>query len=210
MPALIVLGAGGHGRVVADAAVTAGFEVLGFADDARAGQRLAGLSVWAGDVQSVAERARAASASVVVAIGDNTARERVQSALRDAVVPLATIIHPSAVVAKSARIGEGSVVLAHALVGVDAVVGAGVIVNNGASIDHDGNIGDFVHLSPGVHLGGQVTVGRRAHLAVGVSVRNGVRIGDGSLVGVGAAVVADLPHAIVAVGVPAKVVRSNP
>lgn len=207
---LIVVGAGGHGRVVADAAQAAGFDVLAFADDSRRGQRVAGCEVMPGDAAEVARRAQATGAVTVVAIGDNLVRERVQQALVLSGAALGIVVHPRAVVSESARIAPGSVVLAQALIGVDAVLGEGVIVNHGASLDHDGSLADFVHLSPGVHLGGQVVVGRSAHLAVGVSVRNGITIGARSVVGVGAAVVSDLPDDVVAYGVPARVVRQGP
>jgi carbonic anhydrase/acetyltransferase-like protein (isoleucine patch superfamily) len=85
-----------------------------------------------------------------------------------------------------------------------------VILNHGVTVDHDCRVGDFAHLSPGVHTGGEVTVGTGSHLAVGVSVRNRVAIGSWSVVGVGAAVVADVPANVVALGVPARVVRSSP
>jgi acetyltransferase EpsM len=202
---LIVVGAGGHGRVVADTAQAAGYEVLSFADDQQVGQRALGLPIIA--VEGVTSAAREANAEVVVAVGDNQVRQRLQARLLAEGLSVAVIVHPSAVVSSRASVGPGSVVLAQSLVGVGVTLGAGVILNHGVSVDHDSTVGDFAHLSPGVHMGGQVNVGSGVHLAVGVSVRNRTSIGDWSVVGVGAAVVRDIPSRVVAFGVPAEVVR---
>lgn len=206
---VIIVGAGGHGRVVAEACRAAGHEVIAFADQALAGRELAGTPVLGGEVLEVAKAAQGERASVIVAIGANAARQRTQLALRAAGVRLATVVHPSAVLLTGSRVGAGAVVLARAVIGVDATVGEGAIVNAGAILEHEGSLGAFAHLSPGVSTGGEVHVGEGAHLGVGVSVRNRVRIGAWSVVGVGAAVVADLPEQVVAFGVPARVVRGT-
>ncbi|RYZ08836.1 MAG: acetyltransferase [Myxococcales bacterium] len=203
---LFVLGAGGHGRVVADAAIEAGWSVRGFLDARPTRAELLGLPVHPLASEDVAEFIRARDASVVVAVGDNRKRQELQRALADGGVPIATVVHPSSVVARSARLGAGAMVLASSVVGVDASIGAGCIINTGVRVDHDGVIGEYAHLSPGVSLGGEVTVGEGTHLGVGVSVRNRVSIGSWSMVGVGAAVVKDLPASVKALGVPARVV----
>lgn len=204
---LVVVGAGGHGRVVAAAATAAGWKLLAFADQTLAGGQLAGVSVLSGDVDNIARVAAREGAAVIVAIGSNAARRRLQLSLESAGVELAVVVHPTAVVLDGAQVGNGSVVLARAMVGVDCRVGRGAIVNSGVVFEHDGHLGDFSHLSPGVVTGGEVRVGEGAHLGVGVSVRNRARIGEWSIVGVGAAVVTDLPERIIAYGVPARVMR---
>jgi sugar O-acyltransferase (sialic acid O-acetyltransferase NeuD family) len=203
---LIIVGAGGHGRVVADAALEAGRRVLAFVDAQPRSQELLGIPVHHVQALEIPAFASQLGAEVVVAIGDNWARKAMQEALVAAAVPLASVLHPSSVVAKSALLGSGVMILAGAVVGVAARIGDGSIINTGARIDHDGAIGAFSHLSPGATLGGEVTVGEGTHLAVGVSVRNRVSIGCWSLVGVGAAVVKDLPERVMAFGVPARVV----
>jgi sugar O-acyltransferase (sialic acid O-acetyltransferase NeuD family) len=201
---LLVLGAGGHGRVVADAAVSAGRRVLAFADEAPRAESYGGIPVRKAPASAVPRLAAELGAEVVVAVGSNWARQRLQLELGRANVPLATIVHPSSVVAASARLAAGVVVLAGVVVGVDVQLLEGCIVNTGARVDHDGIIGAFSHLSPGATLGGEVSVGEGTHLAVGVSVRNRVRIGSWCMVGVGAAVVKDLPDGVLALGVPAR------
>jgi sugar O-acyltransferase (sialic acid O-acetyltransferase NeuD family) len=208
---LLLFGASGHGRVVADAARAAGWEIAGWADDdaSRRGQELDGAPVVATGVAEAAAWARERGAHVVVSIGDNRARARLFEALLAAGADLATVVHPAAVVSPSATLGSGTVVFAGAVINPGTTIGRNVIVNTSVSVDHDNWIGDHAHLSPGVHLGGTVSVGEGAHLGVGVSVRNNLSIGAWTLVGVGAAVVADLPANVVAYGVPARVVRES-
>ena len=207
---LLVVGAGGHGRVVADAALAAGLSLAGFADSGRAGQRLLGAQVGPSEPDEIVAICARDGWQVVVALGDNAARARVQLALVERGVPLATVVHPAAQLLGRARVGAGCMILAGAVIGVDAELGQGVIINTTASIDHDNQIGAFAHLSPGVHTGGEVVVGEGAHLAIGVSVRNRVSVGEWSVVGVGAAVVRDIPARVVALGVPARVQRAVP
>jgi sugar O-acyltransferase (sialic acid O-acetyltransferase NeuD family) len=206
---LLLYGASGHGRVVADAARAAGWELAGWCDDdpARRGKTLEGVPVVASGIAEAARWAQANGCAVVVSIGDNAVRRRLFEALAVVGCELATVVHPQAVIAPSATLGSGTVAFAGVVVNPDARIGRNVILNTGTTVDHDGQIGDHAHLSPGVHLGGTVTVGEGAHLGVGVSVRNNVAIGAWTTVGVGAAVVGDLPAGVVAYGVPARVVR---
>jgi sugar O-acyltransferase (sialic acid O-acetyltransferase NeuD family) len=204
-PPLIIYGSGGHGKVVADAARSAGWDVRGFADDnpGKAGASVVGLPVLAIGLAAAASRCQEHGAAAVVALGDNRVRRRVLCALVDAGVKPATIIHKSAVIAPSATLAHGTVVLAGTVVNPDSRIGENVIINTGVTVDHDNDIRDHVHLAPGVHTGGTVTIG----VGVGASVRNNVVIGEWSVVGVGAAVVADLPAHVVAFGNPARVQR---
>jgi UDP-N-acetylbacillosamine N-acetyltransferase len=206
---LLVLGCGGHGKVVADAALVGGTRVLGFADDAERwrGGSLLGLPVLAIGRAETLALCRKEGAEIVLAIGDNRTRQRVFRELLAEGLSLATVIHPTAIIAPSATVGIGTVVFAGTIVNADARIGQNVILNTGVRVDHDNVIGDHAHLSPGVTLGGTVTVGEGTHLAVGVSVRNNVAVGAWSVVGVGAAVVGAIPDEVVAFGTPAKVVR---
>jgi sugar O-acyltransferase (sialic acid O-acetyltransferase NeuD family) len=203
---LIVYGASSHGRVVADAARAARWDVLGWADDdpLRRDEQIAGAKVVAIGVDEAQRFARAREAQLAVAVGRNLERRRLCEALGAAGARLATVVHPSATRSATATFGAGTVVLAGAVVGCDAVIGRGVILNTGATVDHDCRIGDWCHLSPGVHLGGGVAIGEGTHLGIGVAVRNDLEIGSWSLVGVGAAVVGAIGDRVVALGVPAR------
>jgi sugar O-acyltransferase (sialic acid O-acetyltransferase NeuD family) len=206
---LVIFGCGGHGKVVADAALAAGYDVLGFADDDPASRddTILGLPVLAIGIEETRELCNARSADLVLAIGDNRRRAHVFDRALSFGLRMATIIHPSAVVAPTASIGAGTVVFARAVVNPDCRVGDDVIINTAASLDHDNVIGTHAHVSPGAVLGGTVVVGEGTHVGIGVSVRNNVTIGAWSVVGAGAAVVGDIPDDVVAYGVPARTIR---
>lgn len=202
---LIVVGAGGHAKVVVATARAAGFRVAAVVDDApgRWGSAVLGVPV-AGPSDPVLHDP---AAQVVLAIGGNAARRQRAAGARCRFVSL---VHPSAVVDPSVALGAGSVVFAGAVIQPDAVLGAHAIVNTGASIDHDCVLGEAVHVAPGTRLAGNVTLGDEVFLGIGAVVIPGVAIGAGTTVGAGAAVVHDLPGGVIAVGVPARVVRRGP
>jgi sugar O-acyltransferase (sialic acid O-acetyltransferase NeuD family) len=191
---VVVYGAGGHGKVVTDALRASGVEVGGFVDD--------------GDPSALGDRAwllaRLEVHEVVVAIGDNRARERVQGELVGAGARIATCAHPRAVVASSARVEAGAQVLALAVVNPDAHLGAGAIINTAAVIEHDCVVGPFAHISPNATLGGAARVGARSHVGLGAIVLPGVTVGDDVVVGAGAVVTRDVPSGQTVVGVPAR------
>jgi sugar O-acyltransferase (sialic acid O-acetyltransferase NeuD family) len=210
----VVVGAGGHGRVVAEIAVlTTRWEVIGFVDDDPAirGTRVLDRPV----LGSVAELTRLRTERAfdvlvgVGGVGDNGPRQRLFDRLRADGFPIATVVHPSAVVSPSATIGVGSVVAAAAVIGVGARIGDDVICNTGCLVDHDCVIGDHTHLAPGVTLSGTVTVGVGAHIGTNATVIQGVRIGRGALVGAGAVVTSDVADDDHVVGVPAHSITSR-
>jgi len=209
MSGLLILGAGGHGRVVADAArLTGRWTTVAFLDDRHADLgAVDGLPVLGSFAASKGLVGRYRQA--VAAVGDNRLRLQVLKVLRKEGFELPSIIHPGAIVGSDVILGEGTVVLAQSVINVGARLAEGCIVNTGATVDHECVIGRGVHLSPGVHLGGNVIVGDRTWLGVGAVVRNGVTIGKDVMVGVGAAVIDDLPDGVTAVGVPARVVGTS-
>jgi sugar O-acyltransferase (sialic acid O-acetyltransferase NeuD family) len=198
---LVIIGAGGHGQVVADAALAAGFELLGFLDDDSAllGRQLLGVSVL-GPI----EAAKNMDASCVVAIGDNQRRKQVVDLLRLPAQRYAAVIHPRATVSVYAKVLPGAMILAGAVVGPQAVVGSHSIINHASSVDHHDIVGDYVHVAPGCHTGGNVHIGDGAFLGIGVSVVPGATIGKWATVGAGSVVLHDVPEATVVAGVPAR------
>jgi sugar O-acyltransferase (sialic acid O-acetyltransferase NeuD family) len=197
---LLILGAGGHGRVVADAALcAAGWQRVTASDRDPArcqGELIAGVRLLPLDVALVD------AAAVHVAIGDAASRQREAAALTAGV--LATVIHPRASVSNQARVSAGCFIAAQAVVAAGASVGVGVIVNHGAVVDHDVTVGDFSHIAPLVALGGAVRVGRRVLIGSSAAVLPGLTIADDVVVGAGAVVCQDLPEAGVYAGVPAR------
>jgi UDP-perosamine 4-acetyltransferase len=208
----LILGGGGHARVLIDA-LRAARPDLRLAildrDPGRIGAELLGVPVIGGDDQLDVARG-AGFCSFVVGlggVGDNRPRQRLfEAALAKELAPLA-VVHPRAVVSPAATIGAGSVVFAGAVVNAGASVGCNAIVNTGAIVEHDCRIGDHAHLATGSRLSGTVEVGDLAHVGAGATVRQGLRIGAAALVGAGAVVVADVADGITVVGVPARPMR---
>jgi sugar O-acyltransferase (sialic acid O-acetyltransferase NeuD family) len=204
MHKLLIIGAGGHARVVADAArLTGRFDEIAFLGETATESGLVdGLALHTGALDP--SRFGTRDWAVNVAIGDNRKRCALIADAERLGYNLATIIHPFSYVSASARIGAGSAVLAGAVVQAGAELDMGVIVNNRASVDHDCSIGTCAHVAPGAVLAGNVHVGARSFIGAGVAVRHQVRIGDDIVVGAGAAVVQDLVAPGTYVGVPAR------
>ncbi|CAM3876552.1 acetyltransferase [Castellaniella denitrificans] len=200
---LTILGASGHGKVVAETALASDWAEVEFYDRAWPDKQRVGRWVIAGD-DAALWAGLVYKDGVVVAIGDNRTRLVLLERLRQAGAQLVSIVHPMACISGSAELGEGTVVMAGAIVNADAVVGEGGILNTGCSVDHDCILGEAVHISPGARLAGDVHVGDQAWIGIGASVRQGVRIGSGVIVGAGAVVVSDVADGLTVVGVPAK------
>lgn len=208
MRRLLIVGGGGHGKVVADTAREMGVEAIAFADDKYPALRtVEGLPVigTTADVRKLSD----SITDVVVAIGNNRLRVKYLKEFRQLGLSLATLVHPRAFVSRTAQVGSGTVIFAQAAVNAAAVLGLGVIINTAASVDHDCVLGDGVHLSPGAHLGGSVTVGENTWVGVGAAVINDITIGSDSLIGAGAAIVRDVADKVTVVGIPGRVIKHH-
>ncbi len=200
---LLVIGAGGHARVVIDVARAAGFNPIAALDPASVGSICNGVDVIGGD--SLADSMFANGVRhAVVAIGDNALRSKFGKRLRDIGFELPPIAHPSAILSPSARIGDGTVIMPLAVVNAAATIGTMVIVNTGAVIEHDCVIGDGAHIAPGCRLGGTVLVGRETLIGIGSVVRPGAHVGDHATIGAGSTVIENIDGHRVATGCPAK------
>lgn len=206
----MIWGISGHARVVADIVrLQNEYEVSGFLDDInplRSGDVFCGASVLGGR-ERLGSLKREGVGHVVFGFGDCQGRLRLSKLVRDNGLELATLIHPSAVLATDVSVGAGTVVAAGAVINPGVKIGENVIVNTSSSVDHDSVVKDGAHISPGVHLAGSVSVGRGAWIGIGAVVVGRTKIGAGSIIGAGAVVVRDVPDGVVAYGVPARVVR---
>ncbi len=205
-PALVVYGAGGHGKVVADILLSAGQEVAGFLDDVKpAGTFVIGLPV----LGTSAWLDSRPGTRVALGVGDNALRARHAEICVAKGAELVTAIHPSAVVARTSAVEIGCVLMAYSVVNPDARVGRGAIVNTCAIVEHDCSVGEFAHLSPNAVMGGNCHIGAFAQLGIGAAMLPGTRIGEYSIVGGAGLVVDNVPAHTIAIGVPARPRRSS-
>lgn len=209
---IVIVGAGGHGAVVADALLAAGEQVLGFTDtdSARYDRTLCGLRVLGDDrVLDAHTPATLTLANGVGGVGSVAARVTMQQRLQARGWRFVTVCHPSALVSPFARIGDGAQLLAASVVQVGAEVGEGCIVNTAAVVEHDVTLGAWVHVAPRALVCGDVTIGARSHIGAGAVLRQGIRLGEESVVGAGAVVVGDFIGGGLLVGVPARLVEHD-
>ena len=205
MTRLVIIGAGGHGKVIADTAnATNQWSEIVFLDD-RYVSGLSKVAQW-----SIIGKSHDYSLllnvndQVLVGIGDNLTREKLVKQLLEYNCNIPYLIHPTAYVSPTASIGIGTVIFAQAAVNVDVSIGKACIINTAASIDHDCILNDFCHISPGSHLAGGTKIGTRSWMGVGSVTKQLVEIGHDCIVGAGAAVVQNVYNESTVMGVPAR------
>lgn len=201
---LAILGASGHGKVLADIAELTGWEKIDFFDDAWPERKNNGVWQVIGDTQKLLNSLKAYD-GVIVAIGNNKIRQQKLQQLDSAGAKIIILIHPSATVSRYTKIGPGSVIVAGAVINPDCIIGSGVIINTCSSVGHDCTLGDAVHICPGARLAGGTVVYDRAWVGVGTSVRQLITIGADSIVGAGSVVVKDVSSNTTVMGVPASI-----
>ena len=205
-PPLIVLGGGGHAKVLLSALALLRRKVIGFVDSDAERKECGGLARLGGDETVLLHSA--AEVMLVNGVGSvrqPTARRRIFEEFRSKGYRFETVVHPSCLVARESEIAEGAQLMAGVVVQAGTSIGQNSILNTGSQVDHDCVIGAHVHLAPGAVLSGGIQVGNGAHVGTGACIVQGVKIGAGSLVGAGAVVVRDVPPGVTVVGVPARI-----
>ena len=198
---LIIIGAGGHGKVVADIARKVGYSEIAFLDDNIKKKKNSMYNVIGtmADVEDYRDEY-----DFFVGIGNNEIRKNITLLLESKGILIQTLIHPSAIIGEMVEIGDGSIIMANTVINADTKIGKGCIINTSSSVDHDCIVNEYVHICPGVHLAGTVTVGREVFLGIGAIVINNVYITDNCIIGAGSVVVKNLETRGVYRGVPAK------
>ncbi len=208
---VVIVGAGGHGRVVLDALRQAGKHTpVGFidADTSRAGASVGGLPVL-GAINLLGKLRKQDIRGAIVAIGDNRVRQSYAEEVAQAGLELINVVHPAATVSPSVKLGKNILLAAGAVLSPEVQVEDGVIVNTGAIVDHECRLGAGSHVCPGVVLAGRVTVGEGALVGLGARVLPCLTIGARAVVGAGAVVLEDVAAGTTVAGVPARVIRKS-
>ena len=202
---LIIIGASGHGKVVADIAMKMNkWKNIAFLDDNQSLETIMGIPVI-GNSASAVEHTK--NSDFFVAIGNNSTRERIQEGLLANDTSIVSLVHPSAIIGTDVNVGIGTAIMAGVVINSSSVVGKGCIINSNSGLDHDNNIGDYVHISPRTHLAGTVKVGKGSWLGIGSVVSNNINICSGCKIGAGAVGVKDITESGTYVGVPVRRIR---
>jgi sugar O-acyltransferase (sialic acid O-acetyltransferase NeuD family) len=195
---LIIIGAGGHGKVVADNALKNGYFNIHFVDDHATGTCM-GFPIIGTSAEI--DHLNDGKTDFIIGVGNNAIRNQIAQKYD---VNWVTLIHPSAQIAVNVSIGKGTVVMAGAVINASATVGEHCIINTGAIVEHDNAIGDYVHISPRAALGGTVRVGDLTHIGIGAVVKNNIAVCDHCVIGAGAVVVKEIKDSGTYVGVPSR------
>lgn len=208
---VIVLGAGGHAKVLIDALQSRSIPIEGALDNdpAKQGGKILGISIFGTD-EKLKEWApnEVVLVNALGSIESLLARAAVHECLRARGYSFLNVVHPSAVVSSHAHLGEDVQIMAGAVVQAGTRLGDGCIVNTGALVDHDCSLGEHVHVAPRAVLSGGVTIGSNTHIGTGATIIQGIRVGSHSLIAAGAVVIYDVPDGSRVAGVPAREIES--
>jgi UDP-perosamine 4-acetyltransferase len=203
---VVVIGAGGHARVLLDTLVAMQqYEIVGLTDpdQHKWGMQLAGYPVLGSDDILSSLRDQGID-GVIIATGSNRLRVRLFEYVHNLNLKAVNAVHPHSWISPSVQLGEGVVVMAGVVINANTRIGHNVIINTGATVDHDCSINDHVHIAPGCHLSGNVQIGVGAFIGTGSSIIPEITVGSWSVVGAGSVVIRDVPASVTVVGVPAQ------
>jgi len=197
MEKIIIIGAGGHAKVIADIVIKSGNELIGFLDDDKStNEKILGYD-YLGEI----ENCNKYNMKFIIGIGDNGVRKMISEKYD---LNYITLIHPSAQIGLNVKIGNGTVVMANVVINTETVIGDHCIINTGAVVEHNNFIENFVHISPNVSLGGTVKIGTQTHIGIGAVVKNNIIICKNCVIGSGGVVVKNIEKSGVYIGVPVK------
>lgn len=206
MKRLAILGAGGHGKVVADIALSSGWNVVEFYDDIYPAKTSVSDFSIKGGFDNLLEQADSYD-GFHVAIGDNKLRLNFLKQLLSSDFTCPNIIAPSSVISSAVKLGSGVSIMPNAVVNAKTIIGDGAILNTSCSVDHDCEIAAGVHICPGAHLAGDVSVGFCSFVGIGSTIIQGKIIGDEAIIGAASLVINNIPDNVTAVGIPSKIIK---
>lgn len=202
MKNVIIIGAGGHAKVITDIIVKCGDSVVGFLDSIRTEANFLGYPILGKE----ADWKSYSDCYFIIAIGNSKVREKIYKNLKTA--KWYTAIHPNASISSiGAKIGFGTVIMSNAVINTDTIIGKHCIINSSSTVEHDNNLSDFVHVSVGAKLAGHVTVGKHTWIGVGSTIINDISVCDNCMIGAGAVVIRNIKKSGTYVGVPAKFIH---
>jgi len=204
---LILVGSGGHARILLSTLLLLGGRVLGFVDPDKTRTELLGVPYLGGDDALSDDPGQVVLVNGLGSVASIENRLRVYESFRRRGYRFASVIHPGAIVAPEAELADGVQIMAGAIVQTGCVVEENCIINTGARVDHDCVIHAHAHVAPGAVLCGNVHVGSRSHVGAGATVIQAVHIGSDAIVGAGAVVLSDVPECCTVVGIPARPIR---
>ena len=202
---LVIIGASGHGKVIADIAEKVGYTDIVFLDDDSTVASCGNYKVVGGCQSALSYK----KADFIIAIGNTKIRRKIQSEFIEMGLHIVSLVHPSAVIASNVKIGVGSVVMAGAVINPWTEIGQGCIINTCASVDHDCRIGDYVHVSVGAHVAGTVIIGDDTWIGAGATISNNIEIVADCMMGAGTVVLDKILESGTYVGVPAKQIKKG-
>lgn len=204
---IIMIGDSGHSKVIEDCLNSNGVEIIARLDDRYKYKFLDG-NVIKGPINLVKDLLNE-NVRLIISIGSNSVRKGLVERLGLSEEMYAIIKHKNAIVSKSSTVGYGSVILPGAVINASAQIGSHTIINTNSVIEHDCIIGNFTHISPGSVLTGNVKIGEGTHIGAGATIIPGVQIGAWSTIGAGSTVISNIKNRVIAVGVPAKVIKEE-
>ena len=209
---IVLIGGGGHCKVVISILKKLdNFKILGIVDNYKAESFISRIKIMGtdDDLKDIYKSGIHYALIAVGSIKDNTKRYRLFKMAREIGYNFPVIISPEAIVDESVKIDEGTVIMPGCIINIDSSIGKNCIINTGSIIEHDCKIGDHCHIAPGVHISGAVNIGELSFIGIGATIIQGIKIGRNVTVGAGSVVIKNIPDSVIAVGNPAKIIKSK-
>jgi len=209
---IVLIGGGGHCKVVISILKKLDtFEIVSIVDNYKSESFISGIKIIGtdDDLKDIYKNGTQYALITVGSVKDNTKRYKLFNMVKEIGFKFPVIISPEAIVDKSLKIDEGTVIMPGSIINIDSSIGKNCIINTGAVIEHDCKIGDHCHIAPGVHISGAVNIGKLSFIGIGATMIQGIKIGKNVTIGAGSVVIKDISDNVIALGNPAKIIKSK-